>query len=61
MNIPTGTYVALKCDPRQVGRVQAQHWNRQIRVRWQGTGWLSDLDLYEIEVLKPTDDRIDWK
>jgi hypothetical protein len=49
MPIRIGDRVALKDDPRHVGRVEAVFASRTIRVKWQDTGWVSDVEVDEIE------------
>lgn len=44
-----GDVVRLKADPRHVGEIQSIQ-GMQARVRFDETGWLSDLDFDEIEL-----------
>jgi hypothetical protein len=36
-------------DGRHVGRVEAIHNSALVKVRWEGTGWFSELELGELE------------
>lgn len=44
-----GDIVRPKCDPRHVGQVEAIIWSHSVRVRWDDSGWLSELTFAEVE------------
>lgn len=48
MRFHCGDKVFNKADPRHVGEVTAIRWG-VVRVRWDETGWLSDVPVNELE------------
>ncbi len=51
MKLSTGDRVRER-GGRHVGRVEAIHWSRTVRVRWEESGWVSELLLGDIERLR---------
>lgn len=48
--IRCGDRVSSRVDPRHVGRVVMVFMQVVVRVRWDETGWLSDLDIDDIVI-----------
>lgn len=55
-----GDWMGLSCgdgvrerDGRHEGRVEAIYWGTSVKVRWDDTGWISDLPLRDLERVKP--------
>jgi hypothetical protein len=47
MGFSLGTRVRER-DGRHVGRVEAVHWSRVVRIRWDN-GWTSEVPLEDVE------------
>ncbi len=48
MKLNTGDRVRER-DGRHIGRVEAICWSRLVKVRWEDTGWFSELEFNEVE------------
>ncbi len=46
--IRIGMHVYDVADPRHIGRVERIAWSTTARVRWQDTGWLSDVPVTDL-------------
>jgi hypothetical protein len=52
VGIGCGDLVRTTDDPRHIGRVQAVLWSNTVRIKWLDNGWLSDLPLADVVLVK---------
>lgn len=52
MGVSVNDTVHAKDDPRHLGKVRAIFDSVIVRVVWDDTGWISDLDLADVVVVR---------
>jgi hypothetical protein len=52
MRLSCGDLVSPKDDPRHVGRVEAIRTGYTVTVRWQDSGWISEVPLSDLTRIK---------
>ena len=56
MRLNCGDTVCAIDDPRHHGRLEAIHNSATVKVKWEGTGWISYLPMQDI---RKVDERLD--